>query len=78
MSQRNVFKFGSIAATQGFTGVNFMLIKGVPKKVSLSELRKFVSKSLNKITNHPFKDIYDKIYTIGYYSGFYSYLTNKN
>jgi hypothetical protein len=54
------------------------MIKGVPKKVFLSEMRKFVSKSLNKIPNHPFKDIHVKIYTIGYYSGFYSSLTDKN
>ena len=26
------------------------------------------------ITNHPFKDLYDTIITIGYYSGFYSSL----
>ena len=52
--------------------------KGCPKKVFLSEMSKFVSKSLNKITNHPFQDIYVKIYTISYYSGFYSSLTDKN
>jgi hypothetical protein len=56
----------------------WLLIMGVPKKVSLSEMRKFISKSLNKITNHPIKDIYIKIYTTGYYSGFYSSLTDKN
>ena len=53
-------------------------LKGVPKKVFLSEMRKFVPKSLNKITNHPFKDVHDKIYIIGYYSAFYSSLTDKN
>ena len=39
---------------------------------------KFVSKSLNKIKNHPLKDLYVKIYTIGYYSSFYSSLKDKN
>jgi hypothetical protein len=28
--------------------------------------------------NHPFKDIYNKIYTIGYYSAFYSSLKDEN
>jgi hypothetical protein len=30
------------------------------------------------MTNHPFKDIYYKIYIIGYYSGFNSSLKVKN
>ena len=28
-------------------------------------------------TNHPYKDMYDKVYTISYYSGFYSSLKDK-
>jgi hypothetical protein len=68
--------------TQNMTYLSYMSydsdVKWCPHKVSFSEMRKFVSKSLNKITNHPFKDIYVKIYTIGYYSGFYSSLTDKN
>ena len=31
-----------------------------------------------KIENHPFKDLYLKIHTIGYYSGFYSSLNDKS
>ena len=34
---------------------------------------KFVSKSLNKM-----KDLYVKMYTIGYYSGFYRSLKDKS
>ena len=30
------------------------------------------------IKNHPFKDLYDKIFPIGDYSGFYSSLKDKN
>ena len=50
--------------------------KGWVKKTSCW---KFVSESLNKIKkNHPFKDLYVKIYIIGYYSGFYSSLKDKD
>ena len=31
----------------------------------------------NLIKNHPFKALYDKIYTVGYYSGFYSSVKDK-
>ena len=48
------------------------------KKKWLVKRGKFVSKSIKKIKNHPFKDLYVKIYTIGYYSGFYSSLKAKN
>ena len=48
------------------------------KKWSLAKRGKFVSKSIKTIINHPFKDLYVKIYTIGYYSGFYSSLEDKN
>jgi hypothetical protein len=36
------------------------------------------SKSLNKIKNHTLQDVYVEIYTIGYYSSFYSSLKDKN
>ena len=52
-----------------------LVIKGEEIKTSPLEI---LSKSLNKIKNHPFKDIYVKIYSIGYYSGFYSSLKDKN
>ena len=48
-----------------------MIIKGEPKKNSLSEFC-FLTNLYEK--NHPFKDLYDKISTSGYYSGFYSSL----
>ena len=38
----------------------------------------FFLKSVYIIINHPFKDLYDKIYTIGHYSGFCSSLNDEN
>ena len=35
-------------------------------------------KSVNKLTNHPFKGLYVKIFTIGYYQGFSSSLKDSN
>ena len=37
----------------------------------------FTLKSLDMILNQWFKNIYDKIYTIGFHSGFYSSLNAK-
>jgi hypothetical protein len=37
-----------------------------------------VFKSIKHIINHPLKDLYIKTYTIGYYSGFYNSLKDKN
>ena len=37
----------------------------------------FINHSIRK-ENHPFKYLYVKIYTIGYYKGFYSSLTDQN
>jgi hypothetical protein len=48
------------------------------KKWTLVKWGQFVSKSSKKIINHPFNDLYVKIYTIGYYSGFYSSLKETN
>ena len=52
-----------------------MNIKGEEIKTSMLEI---LFKSLNKMKNHPFKDLHVKIYTIGYYSGLYSSLKDKN
>ena len=38
----------------------------------------FFFKPLYIMKKHPFKDIYDKIYRIGYYSGFYSFANGGN
>ena len=48
--------------------------KGCQKEHSLLEIS---SKSFYMIINHHFKYLYDKIYTIGYYSGFYSSLKDN-
>ena len=37
----------------------------------------FVFKPLYMMKNHPFKDIYDTNYTLGYYSGFYRSLKDR-
>jgi hypothetical protein len=56
----------------------YIIIKGVSKKWTLVKWGRFVYKSIKQIINHPFKDLYVKIHTIGYYSGFYSSLKDKN
>jgi hypothetical protein len=48
------------------------------KKWSIVKWGKYVSESIKKIINYPFKDLYVEIHTIGYYSGFYSSLKEKN
>jgi hypothetical protein len=53
------------------------IIKRVSKKKNLTKLFFFL-KSLYIIINHPFRDIFDEIYTIGYYSGFCSSLNDAN
>ena len=40
-------------------------------------LKRVGKKTLYYKTNQHFKDLYDKIYTIGYYSGFYSSLRDE-
>ena len=52
----------------------YQIVKGWLKK---TYCRKKNPKSIYMIQNLSFKDLYDKIYTIGYYSGFYSSLKDK-
>ena len=55
----------------------FFALKGVPEIMQNSKIMLRVGKKLYMIKNHQCKYIYDKIYTIGYYSRFYSSLRDK-
>ena len=57
----------------------FYFVQGISKKnrdLGLLHVLHYFSSYV--IENHPFKDLYLKIHTIGYYSGFYSSLNDKN
>jgi hypothetical protein len=58
-----------------FCLINNLLLHTMIKDLNL--LNMHYNKPLYEGKNHHFKDSYDKIYTIGYYSGFYCTLRNK-
>ena len=73
-----LFLMWNLSCTQVILELRHFQLQGVAEKAHHKDFRYFCIEIPLYDKKKTFKYLYDKIYTIGYYSGFYSFLNDNN